>query len=143
MLRRTYLSLAMGAVLAACGGDSSTGPESANVTGTYALQTINGQATPVTIIQIATYRLEVVSGSLAINTNNTFSNTLTYRETDSGQIVTGSETCTGTYSRNGNSVTFNEADVVNTECGDTYTGTVSGNNLTVAYDATVQAVYRK
>jgi hypothetical protein len=144
MLRRPFLLLLGGfALLSACGGDGGSGPGGeANIAGTYNLQTINGASPPVTILQIGPDRLEITSGNFTVSANNTFSNTHTYRETSGGQTTTVTETCTGTYSRNGNSVSFAEA-TSGEFCGDDYNGTVSGNNLTVAYDAQVQAVYRR
>jgi hypothetical protein len=130
-------------LLVACGGDGGTGPGGeGSVVGTYNLQTVNGTAPPVTIIQIGTYRAEVTGGNFAVNANNTFSATHSYRETDVGTSNEFSETCTGTYTRTGNSLSFNEA-TSGDFCGGTYNGNVSGNNLTVAYDAQLQAVYRR
>jgi len=55
-----------------------------------------------------------------------------------GPTTTGTETCDGTYTRNGNSITFTEVTVANTNCGGVYNGTwEGGDTITVAFDATV------
>lgn len=132
------------AVSAACGGggDSPTGP-SASIAGTYSLSSVNGSAPPVILFTEGTYTLRVTSGNFVVNTNNTFSATTTYQETEAGQTSSTTETCTGTYTRNSNSLAFSEAESGET-CGADYNGTWNGSNsLTVAYDATIQAVYTR
>jgi hypothetical protein len=147
MLRRSFVSALVGlALLAACGGDSATAPDprptTTSIAGTYNLQTVNGAPPPVIIFQSGADRVEVMSGNFTVNANSTFSNTHTFRATSGGQTVTLTETCTGTYALTGNSLSFSEA-TSGELCGGTFTGTVSGNTLTVAYDATLQAVYRR
>jgi hypothetical protein len=125
MLRRSFLSaLAAIALLAAC-GDSGTGPDDTNIAGSYTLQTINGNSLP--------WRLgggndwfEFTSGSGNINADGTFTLTYNWRESISGQVDAGSEPLVGTYTRNGNAITFTEAST-----GDTATGTISGRQISV------------
>lgn len=146
-MKRSILTAAAVTLLAvgtsACGGDKATGP-GGSIAGTYNLQTVNGAAPPVILLQIGAYKLEVTAANLVVNSNNTFSSSSTYRETDAGTTTTSTSVCAGTYTRNGNSLTFTEPETSNEDCGGTYTGTWSnGNTLTVALDAEVQAVFRK
>lgn len=139
---KRLISLAAVTLFMAC--SDSSGPNN-NVTGSYALITINGAGLPVVIFfdQFSTF--QITSGTVTLNSNNTFVTTATYRETlTGGQSTTITENCNGTYTMNGNSITFTEPTVVNTNCGGVYNGTWDGSNtLVVAIDATVQAVFRK
>ena len=139
---KRLITLAAVSLFAAC--SDSSGPNS-DVTGSYALITINGSGLPVVIFfdQFATFR--IVGGNVTLNSNGTFTSSGTYQETlSNGQVSSETETCNGTYTRNGNSVTFTEFTVSNTNCGGVYNGTWDGDDtLTVAFDATVQAVFRK
>lgn len=139
---KRLIGLAAVTLFAAC--SDSSGPN-AGVTGSYALITLNGSGLPVVVFfdQFSTFR--ITGGNVTLNSNNTFSSSGTYQETvTNGQTTTVTETCDGTYTRNGNSITFTEVTVSNTNCGGVYNGTWDGSNtLTVAFDATVQAVFRK
>jgi hypothetical protein len=143
-LTRTTVALAVALLfsVAACSDDSDPGAPS-NITGTYPLRSVNGDEIPAILIDLGTaYKLELLSGNLIINAGSTFSETLTYRETEDGAATTETFTCTGTYTRNGNSISLVEAESGD-DCGGTFTGTISGGTITVAYDAELQAVYRK
>ena len=147
MMRRTLATAALALLTlasGACGGDDdSTGPNG-SIAGTYTLQTINGDPPPVTLLEFDTYKIEVTGASIVLNTNNTFSATSAFRETDDGQVTTSNSVCAGTYTRSGSTVTFSEPESINEDCGGSYTGTWSnGNTLTVTFDAGVQAVFRK
>lgn len=144
LLRHLATLLSLTLVLA-CGGDSSgPGGSSASVNGTYTLKTVNGAAMPVTLATAPGYSLRITSASFTVNANNTFSNTATFQETQGSATVSETETCSGTYTKNGNSLTFTESSAANSDCGGTYNGTWDGSNtLTVALDATVQAVFQR
>jgi hypothetical protein len=139
---KRLIALAAVTLFAAC--SDSTGPN-AEVTGSYALITLNGSGLPVVVFfdQFTTFR--ITGGNVTLNSNNTFTSSGTYQEVlSTGQTTTVTETCDGTYTRNGNSITFTEVTVSNTNCGGVYNGTWDGDDtLTVAFDATVQAVFRK
>ena len=139
-----WRALALTAVVLAasgCGGDSSTAPQT--LAGTYTLRTVNGTAVPATFTE-AGGSLRINSGNIVINSGSTFSRTANYTTTVSGQSNTTNSVCTGTYTQNGNSVSFDEATSSNPDCGGVYNGTwTNGNTLTVAFDATFQAVFQK
>jgi hypothetical protein len=136
------ITLAAVTLFAAC--SDSSGPN-ADVTGSYALITLNGSGLQIVVSfdQFSTFR--ITGGNVTLASNNTFTSSGTYQETfANGQTTTGTETCDGTYTRNGNSITFTEVTVANTNCGGVYNGTWDGDDtITVAFDATVQAVFRK
>src|SRR5215207_1261249 len=115
----------------ACGGgDKSTGP--GTLAGTYDLQSINGIAPPVTIYQEGTFKVEVTDAGITMNADNTFVGSTTIRESDVGGSSSSSTVCLGTYTRNGNSITFIEPSSSTDDCGGSYGGTWSnGNTLTI------------
>lgn len=142
--RMRFAAVALGFTLA-CSGDS-TGPGGSgnSVTGTYTLRTINGTAVPVVLAQVPGYSLRIMSATLTLNSPNTFSSVGTYQETTGSTTVTVSQTCTGTYTLTGTSIAFAEAFSANTDCGGDYNGSWDGSRkVTVALDATVQAVFEK
>jgi len=142
---RTSIAAILIAGTIACSGES-TGPGGIDndLTGTYSLQTINGSPVPVVVFQLPGFSLTVMSGTVTLNSGGSFTGVLTYRQVDGQQTATITETCTGTYTVNGNSVTFSEGVSTGTDCGGTYNGTWDGDDrLTVAYDATLQAVFEK
>ena len=122
------------AVLAACGGDSATGPGS--VTGAYELQTIDGDALPFVVAEIGEDRLEITGGRLTLNADNSFSDRLDFRLIEDGETTTDSETVTGTYEVSGSSVTLEY------QGGEPSTVSVSGRTLTQTVEG-ITFVYRK
>lgn len=145
-MRRTIRGLLGLVAVVACTAcsDSSSGPSSA-ITGSYALITINGTVLPFVIFFDQSVTFRVTAGEVTLSSNNTFSGSFTYQETlTAGQSTTVTETCNGTYAVNGNSVTFTETTSTTANCGGVYSGTWDGSNtLTVAFDVTLQAVFRK
>ena len=136
MRRFLVLCLALLLPVAACGDDDGSGP-SADVVGTFNLQTINGATVPAVVFQAGADRLEVVSGSITFNENRTFSAALTLREAVGGVAnPPETETDTGTYTVSGNTVQLTAAD------GTTATATISGNTLTSNQQG-FTLVYRK
>ena len=135
MRKLLVLCLALLLPLAACGDDDGSGP-SADVVGTFTLQTINGATVPAVVFQAGADRLEVVSGSITFNENRTFSAAFTLRQTLAGVVTTETETDTGTYTVSGNTVQLTAAD------GTVETATVSGNTLTSTQQG-ITLVYRK
>lgn len=139
MLRRTLLSaLLMVAslfTLGACG--DSTGPGGGSITGTYKLQTVNGNPLPYVIVQVGSDKVEVSEGSLTLNADNTYSSRFTFRTTEGGQVTTETDTSVGTYTRNNNAITFTDS-----SDGETITGSVSGNTITFTEEGLV-LVFKK
>lgn len=120
--------------LGAC-GDSGTGPED-STSGTYALETVNGNRVPYTILQFGNDKIEVVAGSITINADNTFSWRVTLRTTEGGRVTTEEDRYTGTYTRNNNAFSFTDNE------GDAYAASVQGGTLTMTVEGLV-LVFRK
>lgn len=142
MRRLTWTTLVL---VAACGGgrDTSTAPK--QIAGTYNLATINGAAPPVPVYYDIAGNLteEIIAASYTVNANGTFSDFATVRVTENRTVTTRSETCAGTFTQNGNTLSFAEAPS-GTACGNTYAAIWDGNNaLTVALNATQQEVFRR
>ncbi len=125
---RRFLILATavlaGGLLPAC-GDDSTEPES--IFGLYTLVSVNGEALPVDIGVV-----EISAGSIQLNSDGTYSISLT------ADLGGGPETATdsGTFTVDGSTVVFDG------EFTRDFTGTVSGNTLTIV-EAGNTFVFRK
>lgn len=130
------LTLVFSLALAACGGDKSTGPVA--VEGSYTLRTVNGQPLPGVVYQEPGYKLEVVSATLTLNADASFTDSGTWRETNGTTVTTSSSTDVGTWTRNGNSFTL-----VYPATGGTLAGTISGSSLSFVVNNTVPVVYSK
>lgn len=115
-------------LLAGC-GDNSTSPKK-SVTGTYTLDNIGGDPLPATLDQEQGYLLEVTAGAITLNSNGTFSDTYTLRETTDTGVNEAPIPCTGTWTQSGNNLTLTET--TTDYCGDEGSGTWDGSNtLTV------------
>jgi hypothetical protein len=106
MLRRLAFTLAAAIPLlvAAC-SDSPTSP-SAAIEGTYSLRTVNGQNVPVTVAQMGADRADITGGSLTLNNNGTFTGQLEFRFVFSGIRANQSESLSGTWTADGNTLTL-------------------------------------
>ena len=126
-LRLTAFALAALAVTA-CGGDKSVGP-SGTVTGSYTLQSFNGKQVPVTVSDNGTTRAELLGGTLALNANSSYTESVTVRETVTGlSPATQTTTCSGTWTQASNTVSFTEAPSVTGGCGGSYAGMFTNEN---------------
>ena len=112
---------------AACGGDKPNAPK--RLEGTYTLRTVNG-ANPPTVIYddpASGQRAEIISGSITLGSDGTFSAPWSFRLTDNGAVTNHSETCTGTFTRSGNHVVMEEADN-QSWCGGQFDGDWDGSD---------------
>ena len=116
------VSAASLALLGGCGSDGVTTP--VGVEGEYALETVNGIALPFLKSESAIERVEVVSGSLTLRSNRTYSGEIVERWTAAGSVELFPETSAGTFSISGDQLTFTE-----TASGAAYHGTINGNRL--------------
>ena len=116
-----FCAMALLVSSAACGGDGASEPTS--VAGTYTLQSVNGAPLPFVIIDESGYKLEITAASYVLAGAGTFTNSATFRETESGTVTTSTETIAGRYTLSASTVTFTDAD------GEVYTGTISGGTL--------------
>ena len=133
-MRVAVIALLLGTLgLAACddSGDVIILPNA--LTGTFVLQTVNGQALPAVVVDSANppLRIDALSGSITINAGNTFADVTSFRQTLRGVISTRTVTCTGTYMVVGTVFRFVELTPA-PDCGRTFTGVVLGNTLTAS-----------
>ena len=110
-------------LVSGCGTDTVTPP--AAVEGEYALEMVNGIALPFLKEESASQRVEVVSGSLSLRANRTYSGTIVEQWTTGGSVQSFPETSAGTYTLSGSQFTFTE-----NGSGAVYYGTQSGDRLT-------------
>ena len=117
----SYVRLVLAAVLLVGCQDATapTGPE-----GSYRLEQVNGGALPFLAEQFGSFRIDILSGSLVLRADQTFSAEITSRQSNAGESQTLTEQAAGTWSRNGSAITFSE-----TGSG-AFTGTVVTNGLT-------------
>jgi hypothetical protein len=143
-IARGFLAVAALAVCSAC--SDSSGPKTSSAwVGSYTLISINGQNLPAVLFANQLVTFTITSGSVTLNSDNSFSTTGTVQQTPIiGQTTTITETCTGTYAMSGNTITFTESGSASSNCGGSYNGTWDGSNsVTVALDVGVQALFRK
>lgn len=109
------LMFAATTVLAACGGDSGTGPDTKVVpptptpVGSYTISTINAKALPVAIFADTGFTYEVTSGSLALSSDGKYTVSITYRQTVPNDVSTFVDSTRGTWVLSGTSVNFTDA----------------------------------
>ena len=97
------LSMIAAAVLVACGGDKITPPPSPTVDGAYALQSVNGQALPITFDVEGTV-MQLTASSIDVHKDHTYSYSFTLKRLSDGQSV--SDGFSGSYGQSGNTITF-------------------------------------
>ena len=155
-MRATLCFLALAVALGVACGDP-TGPE--DVAGTYTLQTVNGSGPPWFTLHssgqgtfngqpvLVEQTIELISGSLHLHGDATFSATSILRETLVARSLTGGivmdsvvtlppETVGGTYTVTGRTIQLAFSD------GTVHTGSLSGRVLTMIVDG-VAWVYER
>jgi hypothetical protein len=141
-MRIAALGLLIGSLcLAACDDTNDVILVPLGRTGTFTLQTVNGQALPVTIADSVSppLRIDVLSGAITIADNFTFTDVTTFRQTLAGTVSTRSIARTGTYTVAGNQFTFVEDAA--TDCGRSFTGIMTGTTLRASLVGGATAVY--
>jgi hypothetical protein len=126
-MRKSVL-LGIVVALAACGRDEPgpTAPTPAIVSGSYTLETVDGQALPFLVLDLGAYKAKLASATLNLKADKTYSFAFGIRIEDSGNVRTTSDDDAGTWSISNRGVTL-----VSNEGSFTRTGTVSGNTLTL------------
>ena len=117
--------------------DQSTRPQ--NLVGTYSLVNYGGSALPATIRNDSIV-VKVVSGTLALNADNTWVEIVNLKSTIRTTTTTSASSGAGSYSviRQYAYVTF--SDTLNKY---TFSGVAAGNNVTLQTISGQQMVYRK
>ena len=126
-MRKTLLSTVALAVAftTACGGDSSTGPNS--VAGTYSLTTVNSSPLPFVFINDASGKFEILSDVYSVSDNGTYTNPTIVRSTVNGEVTTDTLMSDGTYTRSGSSITLTDS----SDPTNKLSGTVTASALTI------------
>ena len=125
-MRFTSLAL-LALMLVACGGDDPQGPTPPSIFGTYAVETIDGEPLPYTSVDLPDLTVEVLNASYRLNSDMTWSLEAALRETRLGEVTTETTTETGTFVQNGDALELTDSD------GEVYSGTLSGEILTVIF----------
>jgi len=107
---RTLALALVATLLAACGSDSPSGPSTAtSPEGNYTISTINGKAVPMAIFSdTGGYKLEVLAGSLAVQSGGKYSVITNYRQTIAGIVSTYSDSSGGGWLLSGTAVAFTD-----------------------------------
>ena len=95
-------------LIAACGGDSGTGP--ASVIGSYQLTTVQGKALPYRLFSETNYSLDVADGSIALNGDGNFVATMRSEERVDGHLSVYADTATGKWLLSGAKINFSASD---------------------------------
>ncbi|HSJ24864.1 MAG TPA: hypothetical protein VK929_09365 [Longimicrobiales bacterium] len=133
-MRRMVLTLALAAMIPLTACDRSPSGPAAEVSGTYALETVNGDELPFTLAADGDGSVEVMEGSIRFMTDGTFEDRLVVRFTEGETHEDEEETLTGTYVVNGRIVTMSYASGGSSQVlveGDRLTQTV--NTFTLVY----------
>ena len=124
---RTISLLGIVFTLAACGHDGvGPSPPSSTIAGTYDLTTVDGQVLPFTALDLGAYQAKLVSGTLKLSTDGTYSFQFSIRIEDSGNVRTAADSDSGLWNVNDNAVTL-----ASTQGDISRTGTVSGTVMTL------------
>lgn len=117
-------------MVVAC-SDGGTEPDEVSVVGTYTLREVGGSKLPSVA---GGFSREVTEGSVTLNADQTFTHSVTVRETIGGSVIYTSYPNTGTYILNGTELRFLFLPTVGpADSGSGYEefGSISGNRLTM------------
>jgi len=129
-MRKATLAILLGTLgVAACEGSNNvliTTPLP-----TFVLRTVNGSALPAVVFDSVGRRLklEALSGTFALNTDDTFTSVTQFRQTSAGVVTDRTSTCTGSFTTAGTMVTFVGTQIT-ADCASTFTGVLVDNTLT-------------
>ena len=131
---------ALFAGIAACGDDGdATGTSGTSIFGTYTLQTVDGTNLPFVLFQIGNDKLEITAGSVRLNSDNTYSLSISLRVTQAGTVTTETDTGAGTFTATGSTIQFSDPG----DGSGSFTGSISGNTLTIIDDVGFTFVFGK
>ena len=136
----TYLVCMAALVFTACEGPNLfTGAPPAvghQLAGTYILETVNGEELPVLWDEADGVTMDLVGGTIRLNTDETFVDRLVFELTEDGETVEEEDLLEGSYSWADDTVTMEPT------VGGPYTLTVEGNTLTLQ-EGSLRLVYRR
>jgi hypothetical protein len=99
-----------------------------DASGTYTLAAVNGSPLPFNLDATATDTLTLTSGTIVINADGTFVETLSADVTQAGVKTTETNVCPGNYVQSGNTFTFSESLTTGGNCGAQYGARWDGAN---------------
>ena len=110
-LARVAWAFCAAALIAACGGESPSGPGSSDTSpvGSFAIATVNAKPLPFTMFSDTNYLYEVTSGSLALTSDGKYQNVMHFRQTIPGNVSLFVDSTAGTWVLNGSTVTLTDA----------------------------------
>ena len=124
---RRILSVAIAFTLAACGHDTTgPSPTPSSIPGAYNLTMVDGQALPFTVFEVGAYRATLVSGTLILHADGTYSLDLDTRIDDSGNVREQTDSDAGLWNAKDDGLTL-----ASTQRAITRTGLVSGERITL------------
>ena len=141
MKRILMLAFAAALSLGASACQDTTSP-GAVLSGTYTLQSVDNYSLPVVYSQTASTTTEVIGGQIQINRDGTFTDVMTFRDTQYGGVPGApyNDSIYGTWALSGNTLQFYDSSNPN----NTYYATVSGNQLVVSsFGSSSTLVYTK
>jgi hypothetical protein len=131
----------LGVVLLAACNDATV--VNGDASGSYALTAINGSPLPFTVAANATDSAVVTSGSVVINADGSFVETLSADVTTGGVTTTNTSVCPGNYVQRGNAFTFSESVTADPNCGAQYGVRWDGANTVSLFFTPFQLDYTK
>ena len=114
-------------LLLGCGSDGAVVPPAA-LDAEYELESVNGISLPYLKAETPSERIEVVSGSLTLRPDRTYSGEIMERSTIGGAAQFHSEPSTGTYRMSGSALTFTVT-TGRPHPGGVYSGTRNANRI--------------
>ena len=110
--RTLAIGVGFAALVAACGGDSPsgpgepTGPSNSTPVGAYSITTVNGKTLPVAVFDEPSYKYEVTGGSLTLTSDRKYTVVTSFRQTIPGNVSTFVDSTFGTWSQAGPQITL-------------------------------------
>ncbi len=110
-----------------------------SITGTYTLQSADGDPLPFVVFQVGADKVEVTAANVILNADMSCTSTFTYTTTESGNVTTETETDECTYTINGGAIALTFPFVG----GFTNSGSIVGSTLTITNQDGVVLIFQK
>lgn len=129
LVRSSKLAAGVAAIslIAACGGDSTTGPSSnsSSPVGSYTMSTVNGKTVPTSIFADGSYTFDVTGGTAKLTSDGKFLTVWNTRQTLPGSVENFVDTVAGTWTQSGSAIQLLSSD------GSSATATYDKSTLTL------------